>query len=159
MVATVYFWQKIQLKDGSFNEYYPNEHGFPPTAFSLYAACEIYRRLEMQDEALIFALKKTAKYLTEHIETKAYNQELASIMALYSVYSITYEEWILDGLKKKLTRILSLQSLEGWFSEYGGADIGYLSVSLDMLGEYYWMSNDEQVYEPLNRILHHFTTF
>ena len=47
------------------------------------------------------------------------------------------EEWILTGLNKKLERILQLQSEEGWFPEYGGADIGYLSVSLDMLAEYY----------------------
>lgn len=152
-ISTVYFWKKIQLGDGSFNEYYPNEHGFPPTAFSLYAVCEIYRRLGMQDKALISAFKKTAKYLTEHIEAEAYNQELASITALYSVYNITHEGWILSGLKKKLTRILSLQSSEGWFPEYGGADIGYLSVSLDMLGEYYWMSEDEQVYGSLNKII------
>ncbi|MDE5597879.1 MAG: hypothetical protein K2J04_08600, partial [Lachnospiraceae bacterium] len=37
--------------------------------------------------------------------------------------------------------------------EYGGADIGYLSVSLDMLAEYYWMSRDEKVLEPLKRVI------
>ncbi len=149
--ATVHYWKKIQLQDGSFNEYYPNEHGFPPTAFSLYAMCEVYKRLSMQDTGILKAFEKTAKYLTKHIEPKAYNQELASITALYSAYTILQEEWILEGLNKKLDRILKLQSTEGWFSEYGGADIGYLSVSLDMLAEYYWMSRDERVIEPLNR--------
>lgn len=152
-IATVYYWKKIQLRDGSFNEYYPNEHGFPPTAFSLYAMCEVYKRLEMRDEAIVEAFRKTARYLTEHIEPKAYNQELASITALYSVYSLTGEAWIHDGMKAKLDRILSLQSGEGWFSEYEGADIGYLSVSLDMLSEYYWMSGDETVREPLDRVI------
>ena len=51
--ATVYYWQSIQLKDGSFNEYYPNEHGFPPTAFSLYTMCGVYRRLGMKDEGIL----------------------------------------------------------------------------------------------------------
>lgn len=152
-VATVYYWKSIQLKDGSFNEYYPHEHGFPPTAFSLYAMCEVYKRLEMCDANVLKAFKKTAKYLTKHIEPNAYNQELASITALYSAYSILNEKWILDGLNAKLDRILKLQSEEGWFSEYGGADIGYLSVSLDMLAEYYWMSKDERVMEPLNRVV------
>ncbi len=32
--ATVRFWSKIQHRDGSFDEYWPNEHGFPPTAFT-----------------------------------------------------------------------------------------------------------------------------
>ena len=149
--GTVHYWKSIQLRDGSFNEYYPNEHGFPPTAFSLYAMCEVYRRLGMQDEGIAGAFRKTAKYLVSHIEEKAYNQELASITALYSAYTVLKEDWILEGLNRKLDRILKLQSGEGWFSEYGGADIGYLSVSLDMLAEYYWMSKDKKVLEPLHR--------
>ena len=80
--ATVHYWKSIQLRDGSFNEYYPNEHGFPPTAFSLYAMCEVYRRLEMKDIQVEKAFRKTAKYLVNHIEEQAYNQELASITAL-----------------------------------------------------------------------------
>lgn len=151
--ATVHYWKSIQLRDGSFNEYYPNEHGFPPTAFSLYAMCEVYRRLEMKDIQVEKAFRKTAKYLVNHIEEQAYNQELASITALYTAYLILKEEWILTGLNKKLERILQLQSEEGWFPEYGGADIGYLSVSLDMLAEYYSLSHDERVVEPLNRIV------
>ncbi len=151
--GTVRYWKSIQLRDGSFNEYYPNEHGFPPTAFSLYAMCEVYKRLGMQDESITGAFRKTAKYLVSHIEEKAYNQELASITGLYSAYTVLKEEWILEGLGRKLDRILKLQSEEGWFSEYGGADIGYLSVSLDMLAEYYWMSKDEKVLEPLHRVV------
>ncbi len=151
--ATCYYLKKIQLSDGSFNEYYPHEHGFPPTAFALYSACEVYKRLDMNDKSLEDAFKKTAKYLSNHIEPKAYNQELASITAMYSAYTVTKEDWILQGLEKKLNRILSLQSPEGWFSEYEGADIGYLSVSLDMLAEYYYMSKDERVKEPLERLV------
>lgn len=152
-VGTVYYWKAIQLRDGSFNEYYPHEHGFPPTAFSLYAMCEVYKRLNMQDEGILQAFTRTSRYLSSHIEEKAYNQELASITALYSAYTVLKEGWIIDAVNKKLERILKLQSKEGWFSEYGGADIGYLSVSLDMLAEYYWMSRDEKVLEPLNRVI------
>ena len=151
--GTVYYWKSIQLKDGSFNEYYPNEHGFPPTAFSLYAMCEVYKRLEMKDESILHAFRKTAQYLVKHVEEKAYNQELASITALYSAYTVLKEDWIIEGMNRKLERILKLQSVEGWFSEYGGADIGYLSVSLDMLAEYYWMSRDERVLEPLHKVV------
>ena len=151
--STVYFWKKIQLNDGSFNEYYPNEHGFPPTAFSLYSSCEVYKILKMKDEAILNAFKKTGKYLINHIEEKACNQEIASITALYSLFTITNEKWILDGLNNKLNKVLKLQSKEGWFPEYGGVDIGYLSVSLDMLAEYYYMSNDERVLVPLNKMI------
>lgn len=151
--ATVYYWAKIQLKDGSFNEYYPWEHGFPPTAFSLYAACEIYKLLEMKDDYLENKFIKTCKYLNTHIEEKAFNQEIASITAMYNAYTILNEKWILEGVNRKLNRILAMQNTEGWFPEYGGADIGYLSVSFDMLAEYYWLSKNESVIKPLNKIL------
>ena len=151
-IATVYYWEKIQLKDGSFNEYYPNEHGFPPTAFSLLSACEVYKKLGMNDIKLEKAFEKTARYLASHLEKKAYNQEMASITALYSYYQICKEEWVLNAVENKLKIFLSMQSEEGWFPEYGGADIGYLSVCFDMLAEYYWLSKDERVLEPLNRL-------
>lgn len=152
-IATVSYWQKIQLRDGSFNEYYPNEHGFPPTAFSLFSACEIFKRLKIEDESLKDSFRKTCKYLCKHIEYKASNQEMASITALYSAYTILNEQWILDGLNSKLNRLLKTQSSEGWFAEYEGADIGYLSVTLDMMAEYYSLSNDSRVIEPLNNIV------
>jgi len=151
--ATVRYWRKIQLRDGSFNEYYPNEHGFPPTAFSLYAMSRVYHMLNMDDRDILKAFRKTAKYLCDHIEEKAFNQEIASITALYSVNMILQEQWIEAGIERKLQRILELQSEEGWFPEYGGADIGYLSVSLDMLSEYYWLSKDERVIEPLEKMI------
>lgn len=151
--ATVRFWAKIQLRDGSYNEYYPWEHGFPPTAFSLYSASQVYSRLNMDEPELLEKMKKTARYLCKTIEEQAFNQEMASIAALYSVYTLVKEQWILDGCKKKLERILHLQSPEGWFSEYGGADLGYLSVALDMLCEYYSLSGDENVKEPIARVI------
>lgn len=151
--ATVNYWCKIQLNDGSFNEYYPNEHGFPPTAFSLYAACEIYKILNIEDENIKQKIKNTAYYLGKTIEYKAFNQEIASITAMYNAYLILNDEHIHNMLEKKLIRILSLQDEEGWFSEYEGADIGYLSVSFDMLAEYYMLSNDERIIQPLEKLL------
>lgn len=151
--ATVSYWCKIQLSDGSFNEYYPWEHGFPPTAFSLYSTCEIYKRLHMRDPKVEEGIRRTARYLGRHIEKEAFNQEIASITGMYSAYTVLNENWILDALNQKLERVLRLQDEEGWFPEYGGADIGYLSVAFDMLAEYYWMSQDERVREPLERVV------
>lgn len=151
--ATVYYWAKIQLNDGSYNEYYPYEHGFPPTAFSLYSSCEIYKRLKMEDEFLLSKFAKTAGYLKKHCETKAMNQEMASITAIYSYYTIVKEERLLDSINVKLKTFLDTQTEEGWFPEYGGADLGYLSVTLDMLAEYYDMSGDERVCASIMRII------
>ena len=45
-IATIVFWTKIQNDDGSFNEWYPKEHSFVATAFSLYAISEAYKLLK-----------------------------------------------------------------------------------------------------------------
>lgn len=151
--ASLDFWKNIQLRDGSYNEYYPYEHGFPPTAFTLFSSAETYKLLELNDKSIIDSMRKTAKFLIRNIEKKAFNQEMASIAGLYSYYTITKEKWVIDGLNKKLERVLKLQKQEGWFPEYGGADFGYLSVAFDMLSEYYWQSKDARVVEPLNKII------
>lgn len=153
------YWRKIQLNDGSFNEYYPNEHGFPPTAFSLFAIAETYRRLNLDNNKLLDSMRKTANFLLKNHETKAFNQEASAITALYSYYLIAKENWIFNGLQKKLDRLLKAQSSEGWFPEYGGADFGYLSVSLDMLAEYYWLSKDEKVKISLERLIEFLSYF
>ena len=74
----------------------------------------------MSDNCLINKFIRTGKYLAKHIEEKAFNQEIASIAALFSLYTIIKENWILEGIEVKLARVLKLQSKEGWFPEYGG---------------------------------------
>ena len=152
-IAAVRYMGNIQLRDGSFNEYYPNEHGFPPTAFSLFAACKTYIELELEDKSILDVLKSTAVWLTKHHEEKAYNQEIAAISGLYLYYKITKDKNILDAVDIKVERILSMQSEEGWFPEQGGADIGYSSVAFDMLMEYYAESKDKRVLQPLHKLL------
>ena len=151
--ATLYYWAQIQLSDGSFNEYYPNEHGFPPTAFSLFSACSLYKRLGLNDSFLKQKIKKTADFLANNIETQALNQETASILAVYCASEILNDKKLLGGCKNKLSRLLKVQSKEGWFAEYGGADLGYLSVTLDMMAEYYCWSKDQSVIEPINKMI------
>lgn len=152
-IAAVRYMGKIQLRDGSFNEYYPNEHGFPPTAFSLFAACKTYIELELDDNSILDILKPTAIWLTKHQEERAYNQEIAAISGLYLYYKITKDKNFLDVVDNKVERILRVQSKDGWFPEQGGADIGYSSVAFDMLMEYYAESKDERVLQPLRKLL------
>lgn len=156
VIASIYFWLENQLKDGSFNEYWPNEHGYPPTVFSLYTCSEAYRQVPIfnnKQDDLEEALIKSCKFISKHDEKGAQNQEVASIAALYSVYLSIKEEWLLKLIDEKVKRILKRQSHEGWLSEYGSADIGYLSVSLGYLAEYYKMSQDESVFPALKRIV------
>ncbi len=151
-IGSIDYWKRIQHRDGSFNEYFPNEHGFPPTAFSLFAIAYSYMLLKLNDNSVIDSMLKSVKWLSQREEFKAYNHEIASISALYCTYLITDQKWILEVVNKKLDVFLRGQSGEGWFPEQGGADLGYLTVTFDMFSEYYWLSRDSKVIEPLNKV-------
>jgi hypothetical protein len=158
ILASLEYWGKKQLGDGSFDEYWPNEHGYPPTVFSLFAVSEsagtvMHHIPGDRVESLREQIRKSCAFISEHGEAGAQNQEIASIAALYSAYLVLGEEWISDLVDRKVTTILSRQSEEGWFFEYGGPDIGYLSVSLCYLAEYYRLSNDERVLPALQNIV------
>ena len=140
--AALRYMGKIQLPDGSFNEYYPNEHSFPATAFNLFAGCRAYRLLELGDEEVLATLGRAADWLCAHDETKTCNQQAAAIAGLYRFYGMTGRREILEAAERKLEALLALYSQEGWFPEQGGADIGYSSVTLDMLTEVYEESGD-----------------
>lgn len=152
-IAALRYIGKIQLRDGSFNEYYPNEHGFPPTAFILYAGCMTYKELDLEDTEILGFLGKAASWLRKHVESRAYNQEWASIVGLYLYYTLTENEDVKQDIDKKLNNLLEKQSVEGWYMEQGGADIGYLSVTLDMMTEYYLYSKDAKVKESINGVV------
>lgn len=152
-IAALKYMARIQLRDGSFNEYYPNEHGYPPTAFCLFAACKTYIELQIDDTSILSILRKSANWLIRHEEHNAYNQEIAAIAGLYYYYMITLDKSILAAVDRKVINILQKQSREGWFPEQGGADIGYSSVALDMLMEYYEASEDMRIIEPASRLV------
>jgi hypothetical protein len=146
-VAAIDFWSKIQLKDGSFNEYWYNEHGFPPTAFSLYAVVESCKILNCRDQNVMESVRKAADFLIKNPEREALNQEIGSMTAVYNAYLLTKAE-------EKFNRLLKVQKEEeGWFSEYGGADIGYLTVSLNYMALFYKLSEQEEARDSCKKII------
>jgi len=152
-LAGVRFWAQIQHPDGAFDEYYPGEHGYIPTSFSLFAAAETCRILAIEDEAVRAACMRAARYLAKNEECEALNQEAASIPGLYAAYLLLDEEWVAEAVEAKVVRFLRKQSPDGFFTEYGGADLGYLSTTLDFLLEYQRMSGDERIWPAAERIL------
>ena len=152
-VAGLRFWAKRQHADGSFDEYYPFEHGYIPTSFSLYAVAEACRVLDLQDGEVMEACVRAATYLSRTQEQQALNQESAAIPGLYATYLLTGEANIKEAVERKVANFCALQSSEGWFAEYGGADIGYLSTTLDYLAEYWRMSDDDRAWAACAKIL------
>ena len=87
----------------------------------------------------------SAKKLLSRFEANAANQQVAGLSALFYVNRL-YPGSINSAQLNSITfRTLSLQHEEGWFLEYDGADLGYLSVTLDCLFDIYDCSKIPQV--------------
>jgi len=133
------------------NEYYPYESSYPATAFSLEAVTRILidRRDEISPDVSA-QIKRGVDYLSNHFEAKASNQQAAGIAALANAQRLGITVHA-DKFQRIRDRFFESQSEEGWFPEYGGPDIGYLSVTIDMLFDYYDASGDERAMNAMKR--------
>lgn len=156
--AALIFWTGIQNYNGSFNEWYPNENSFVVTSFSTYAISEslllIKDELPENDrQQIIEALIKAADWLVNRNETRVMNQQTGAAISLLNLYLLTGRNKYLVSSKDKISLLKQRQSEEGWFLEYGGPDIGYLSLAIDYLCKYYSKTEDEQVRGIIDRSL------
>lgn len=146
------FWAARQLRSGAFDEYYPNESGYPPTAFSLYAVCLLLGQEPRvaHGPAVRPAMQAACAWLLANPEREASNQEIVGLTAVYlaSRLGVAVDE---SRLAVRFDEFFSGQSGEGWFPEYGGPDLGYLSVSMDALWDYHAASGDARALEALER--------
>lgn len=151
--AAINFWKKIQGKNGSYNEVYPNENSFVTTAFTTYAVTEAL--LELNDESLtkklLGKILQAGNWLSKHNNLDVANQMAGALVALYNIYLITREPSFLKAVNCKLDLIYGLQSEEGYFMEYGGYDIGYLSLCISYLSKYYMKAKDEKIAEHIKK--------
>jgi hypothetical protein len=151
--ASLEFWASQQLKNGSFNEYYPYESGFPPTAFSLFAAGVILKNRNYKDpgENITEAVQKAINWLLKHPEIEALNQEaagLAGIVLCSKLPGIVIDKKLLE---ERLAWFYKAQSAEGWFPEYDGPDTGYLAVTIDCLWEIYEVTKDDRAFSAMEK--------
>ncbi len=165
LVSTaIKFWSDIQNKNGSFNEWYPNENSFVATAFSTYAVSEslllLGKRFEENTQQNIEeALVKSGDWLTKNDELKVSNQEAGAILTLYNLYLLTRKKTFLKSSREKTEKLLKNQSKEGWFPEYGGPDIGYLSLLVDYLSKTFMKTKDVQLLNGLKKSTEFITYF
>ncbi|OGJ55150.1 hypothetical protein A3D11_03710 [Candidatus Peribacteria bacterium RIFCSPHIGHO2_02_FULL_49_16] len=151
ILAGIKYWMHIQHRDGSFDEFYPNEHGWTgPTGFLLYGMLKSYmllhERKEFPDELrepFFIACRKAAKYIIRYDEHGVLaNHHAMAVLPVYYAYTVLREEWLREGYEQKLEEFLTFCNPEGWSLEYDGADIGYLSATVSFLGKVYKLNRD-----------------
>lgn len=150
-IAGVEFCEKAQHKNGSFSEYWMGEHSIPATAFALYSMCETCDHLGIQPD--ISCTDKAVDFLAKHTETAVLNQEMASVAAIRYAGEILEVDEYKEMAKQKFADLLSQQKSEGWFSEYGGLDLSYLTVNLDYLIRYYELSKNPDALVSAKKVL------
>lgn len=162
--AAMQFWTRIQNRDGSFNEWYAQEHSYCPTAFTTFAISEalllLSDRLPTDDRAtIISAIERAGRWLAREHNAWVANQNMAALNALLNVWLATAKDEFRRAAERKLGSILEAQDAEGWFPEYDGADLGYSLVATDLLAHYWMKTGDTRVYEALGRLLEFLSWF
>jgi len=156
--AGLRFWAKQQHKDGSFDEWYRFERSHVATAFTALYISEtlllLGDRLDPQTRAsVIGALRKSCHWLSKNQDKVVANHSVGALVALENFLLLTNEDFVRKSIQDYLSLIERLQSKEGWFSEYGGADLGYLSLSLEFLTRFYAKTQDPPALKMISHAL------
>ena len=166
ILSAMRFWSKIQHRDGSFDEAYPHEHSLAATAFTSFYVSEAFLLLsnKITDEfrsELIGVFSWAGQWLCRHDEKHGFlsNHLSAAAAALYNIYLITGEEKFKSRCDYYIQKIYSHQSREGWYEEYGGADIGYQTHSIFFLSKIWQHTKDETLLRSLRKSIEFISYF
>ncbi|MFH1428270.1 MAG: hypothetical protein ABIH39_00845 [Candidatus Margulisiibacteriota bacterium] len=155
--ACISYWIKIQEQNGSFNEWYPHEGSYVATAFTSYAVSETLlilgkEKIADYDQA-VGSLVKSAEWLMSKTEKLVCNQQTGALIALYNTYLLTDNPAFKTAANNYEKIISACQKEEGWFLEYGGADIGYLSLTIDYLAKYHQKTGSSEIEKVINKAI------
>lgn len=152
------FWQSIQYPDGSFDEAYPYEHSLAATAFTTFYVGEAYLRVHdrLDDglkEGLVGCFQNAGAWLCRNDERHGVlsNHLAAAAAGLHNIGRITGDRRCFARSEFFLDRILSKQSPEGWYEEYGGADPGYQTHATFYLAWLWEQTGSDDLLDSLER--------
>ncbi|MBI2117379.1 hypothetical protein HYT95_00615 [Candidatus Peregrinibacteria bacterium] len=160
ILAGMRFWTEIQHRDGSFDEFYPHEHGWTgPTGFLLYSMLKSYMIFEERNafpsefrDQFFHACRKAADYIIHYDENGVLaNHHAMAVLPVYYAYHVLRDERFREGYEKKLAEFLSFCDPEGWSLEYDGADIGYLSATVSFLAKVWKLNRDPRLFAVMGK--------
>lgn len=151
-IAALRFAARSSHRDGSCDDYYPYERALGAAVFSLAAATEAMRLLQLDDAPLRAWVARRAAWVARHGESGrlANHHALAALGLLRAGLLLDDTAW-LQVAEERLRTLLAWQSDEGWFPEYGGADPGYQTVTIDCLAKYARLRSTPGLEEALRR--------
>lgn len=150
----------IQHKNGSYDQAFPNEQSYGATAFLANSLLKGYKVIKDDCAADIQSrieqsLLAAYGFLIRHNETHGVicNHLAGAILSLLEGSVFFNETRFKRKAERMLEHVLELQSPEGWFPEYGGADPGYLSLCLHYLAGVYRKYPDQRLMKALDKTI------
>ena len=151
-------WCRIQHRNGSFDQIFPNEYSYGATAFTLFYMLETYEIVgsSFSDDfkkEFLATVKKAADFIVKSKEKHDFisNHLFGASAALYNYYLISKDNKYKQKAKDILSFVFQNQD-EGWLVEYGGADPGYQTLALYYLAKYYLKSNDKAILSKIKKL-------
>ncbi len=163
--ASLLFTTRLQQRNGSFDEWYIHEGSYVGTAFLTAALSQTMLILKKngvtipEEPELRKCIHAAAIFLLKNTEKTVLNQVSGAIFAIAAVGEILENNDIKKDADVLLDAFLSEQRNEGWWSEYGGPDIGYLSLTVSYLYKYKCLTRSKKVDEPIERAKHFVESF
>jgi hypothetical protein len=106
----------------------------------------------MQDSPILEFFERRADWLAHHDETgRLANHQALVILSLELVSSLLGTRRWQAPIEERLQKLLSWQSAEGWFSEYGGFDPGYHTLTISALARVYELKPSMKVRQALSK--------
>lgn len=151
-IAALEFSARSCHADGSCDDYYPFERALGAAVFSLQAAAQAYQLLELDSQEIAAWLERRSRWVMHHDESgRLANHHALAALGLARVAEMTEKSVYREAAEQCVRRVLSWQSSEGWFEEYGGADPGYQTVTIDCLAKLKRQWSADWLEEPLRR--------
>ncbi len=153
IIKGIDFWCKLQHKNGSFPEYSRLDRSFSATAFSTLAVVNSIILLNYSKEKWLEKIRNSCEYLIKNDELFLINQEAAAALTLLKVGNYTNNIRYVKESEKKLDLVLKNQSSKGYYKEFNGFDLGYSSLTLEILGHYYLATNDQKILDSVSKFI------
>lgn len=120
--------------DGSCDDYFPFEKAGGAAAFSLLACIDSYKLLNLENQSFLDFFEKRADWLANHDESgQLANHQALIVLCLELLSRLLDTDRYNELISKRMARLLSWQSSEGWFQEYEGCDPGYHTLTISIL--------------------------
>ena len=162
--SVLLYWTKIQRPSGCFDEVYRGQDSYAATAFSTYCSTEATLQLrEELDASVVAAVSKAAgravAWLGRTQEVLANNQVAGAAGAALNTAELTGNAQHTQVAREAVDYLVSRQTEEGWFNEYGGADIGYSTLTVDYLARIWKKTGWEEAHTMATRLVDFLTYF